>query len=411
MRREASIFLFGLLLVAQTRADLLDQVNDALAIRDSKDRFQLQLSGLLDFEGYFIDQRPPALINSDDSFLLNPRLSLFLDAQFTSHFYFFAQARLDRGFDPSDEGAQVRLDEYFLRYTPLEHPWVSLQVGKFATVVGSWVSRHYSWDNPFINAPLPYENLTGIWDSAAPLNANALLYWGQVGKYAIGDDWDKYLRLPVIWGPSYATGLALSGSVGKFDYAAELKNASLASRPESWNATEVGFENPTFSTRVGVRPSEMWNVGFSASGGPYLLSEAAPTLPPGRSIGDYRELVFGQDISFAWHHLQLWAEIFEARFEVPRIGNADSLAYYLEAKYKITPQLFGALRWNQQLFGTVRDDGERVQWGNDIWRVDAALGYRFTDYLQVKIQYSFSHQDASVQQGEQLVAGQVTFKF
>ena len=160
---------------------------------------------------------------------------------------------------------------------------------------------------------------------------------------------------PIIWGPSYASGLAVSGSLGRFDYAAEMKNAALASRPESWSITQTGFEHPTFSGRAGFRPNEMWNLGLSASAGPYFRSEVAPTLPVGRSIGDYNELVLAQDLSFAWHHLQLWAEFYEARFEVPRIGNADTFSYYFEAKYKITPQLFGALRWNQQLFGTIRD--------------------------------------------------------
>ena len=97
----------------------------------------------------------------------------------------------------------------------------------------------------------------------------------------------------------------------------------------------------------------MWSFGFSASNGSYFRPEAQATLPPGRDIGDYRELVLGQDASFAWHHLQVWAEVYEARFEVPRVGNADTLAYYLEAKYKFTPQFFGALRWNQQLFSNV----------------------------------------------------------
>ena len=32
------------------------------------------------------------------------------------------------------------------------------------------------------------------------------------------------------------------------------------------------------------------------------------------------------------------------------MGNADTFAYYLEGKYKFTPQFFAALRWNQQLF-------------------------------------------------------------
>ena len=179
---------------------------------------------------------------------------------------------------------------------------------------------------------------------------------------------------------------------GKFDYAVEMKNASLSSRPESWDLTQVGFENPTFSGRVGVRPNAMWNLGFSGSVGPYLRPEAASSLLLGHSIGDYREILLGQDLSFAWHHFQLWAEVFEARFEVPNVGNADIFSYYIEGKYKITPQLFVALRWNQQLFGTVPDDDEQMQWGNDISRIDAVVGYRFTNYLQVKLQYSLTHQ-------------------
>jgi hypothetical protein len=390
------------------RADFFEKVHDALSLNDSHDRFHLQLSGLLDLETYFIDQPAPALIFTDNDFLLNPRLRLFLDAQIGSNIYVFAQTRLDRGFDPSDEGAQIRLDEYFVRYSPTKN--VNFQIGQFATVVGNWVARHDSWQNPFINAPLPYENLTGIWDSWAPQKTDDLLGWGHVGEYDNGDYSDKYLRVPIIWGPSYASGLAVSGSCGRFDYAAEIKNAALASRPESWSITQTGFDHPTFSGRAGFRPNEMWNLGLSASAGPYLRSEAAPGLPPGRGINDYRELVLAQDLSFAWHHLQLWAEFYEARFEVPRIGNADTFSYYFEAKYKITSQLFGALRWNQQLFGTVRDEDHRSKWGNDIWRIDAALGYRFTDYLQGKLQYSFSRQQ-TLHEGENLLAAQVTVKF
>jgi hypothetical protein len=392
-------------------AEFLDQLHRALSIRNPKNDFHLQLSGLIDLEGYFIDQRPPGLIYSDDSFLFNPRITLFIDAQWTKHFYFFGQVRIDRGFDPTDEGAEIRLDEYFMRYTPLDNSRINFQIGQFATVVGNWVQRHDSWQNPFINAPLPYENLTGIWDSAAPGEVTTLLYWGHVTGYDSGDYSDKYLRNPIIWGPSYASGLSVFGVLDKFDYAAEIKNASLSSRPEAWSVTETGFEHPTFSTRLGFRPNAMWNLGVSASAGSYFLPEAERTFPPGRSIGDYCELVLAQDVSFAWRRLQIWAEFYEARFEVPSIGNADTFAYYLEAKYKITPQLFGALRWNQQIFGTIRAEDDRARWGSDVWRVDAALGYRFTNYLQAKLQYSYTCHDAALQVGEQLVAVQLTLKF
>jgi hypothetical protein len=408
-RWPALILSLFLIFGGVARADLQQEIHEALSLGNPERGFQLQLSGLIDLEAYFIDQPAPALIFAERDFLLNPRFTLFLDAQFGSKIYVFAQTRVDRGFDPTDGGAELRLDEYFLRYSLARS--VNVQIGQFATVVGNWISRHDSWQNPFINAPLPYENLTGVWDSWSPEDADEFLYWGHVGdEYDNGDYSDKYLRNPIIWGPSYASGVAVSGSLGRFDYAAEMKNAALASRPESWSVTQTGFEHPTFNGRAGFRPNEMWNLGFSASAGPYLLSEAAPSLPAGRGRGDYRELVLAQDLSFAWHHLQLWAEVYEARFEVPRIGNANTLAYYLEAKYKITPQLFGALRWNQQLFGTIRDEDHREKWGNDIWRIDAALGYRFTNCLQGKVQYSISQQN-SAQEGEHLVAVQLTAKY
>ncbi|PYL24589.1 MAG: hypothetical protein DMF37_07185, partial [Verrucomicrobia bacterium] len=169
---------------------------------------------------------------------------------------------------------------------------------------------------------------------------------------------------------------------------------------------------PAFDARLGFRPNQIWNFGLSASDGPYFRPEAEQTLPPGRSIGDYREFVLGQDASFAWHHLQLWAEFYEARFEVPRVGHADTFAYYFEAKYKFTPQLFGALRWNQQLFSNIADDaGGQVRWSQDLWRIDVAAGYRFTSHIQLKLQYSFQQETTGPRDDNHLVATQLTVRF
>jgi len=115
--------------------DFLEQVHEALSINDSNHQLHLQLSGLIDLETYLIDQPAPGLIYTDDDVLFNPRLTLFLDAQVGSHIYVFAQARADRGFDPSDQGAQVRLDEYFVRYSFGKDVRINFQVGQFATIV------------------------------------------------------------------------------------------------------------------------------------------------------------------------------------------------------------------------------------------------------------------------------------
>jgi hypothetical protein len=384
--------------------DFFDRLDTALSISAFDDNLRVRLSGTLDLELYNFEQPAPGLIDSNIDTLFNPRLTLFLDAQIGSQIYFFAQSRLDRGFDPSDHGAQVRLDEYALRVTPWQDGRFTVQIGKFATVVGNWVPRHLSWENPFINAPLVYENVTAIQDKYAPFSALQFLYLPYFyGKYAFN---------PVIWGPSYASGISVSGQLGKFDYAVEMKNASLSSRPESWYVTENGFENPTFSGRCGFRPNEAWNFGLSASEGPYFRREAKPTLPPGRDIDDYREFVLGQDASFAWRHLQVWAEFYEARFEVPRVGNADTFAYYIEAKYKFTPQLFGAIRWNQQLFSTINDGfGHNVNWSPDLGRIDIAAAYRFTPHMQLKLQYGFQHETSSPGDDNHLFAAQFTIRF
>jgi hypothetical protein len=402
--RAFSLCVFACTACAFDVDDLLDRLDTALTISAFHDNLRARLSGTLDLEFYHFQQPAPGLINSKIDNLFNPRLTLFLDTQVGSQIYFFAQSRLDRGFDPSDHGAQIRLDEYALRITPWEDGRFNLQAGAFATVVGNWVPRHLSWENPFINAPLVYENVTPIQDKYASFSPLEFIS----GLYI----YDKYAFNPVIWGPSYASGISVSGRLGRFDYAAEMKNASLSSRPESWHVTEIGFENPTFSGRAGFRPNQAWNFGLSASEGPYFRPEAESTLPPGRDIGDYREFVLGQDVSFAWRHLQLWAEFYEARFEVPRVGNADTFAYYVEAKYKFTPQLFGAIRWNQQLFGMVSDgDGNNVRWSQDLVRIDIAATYRLTTHTQLKLQYSFQKETTGPRYDNHMLAAQFTTRF
>jgi hypothetical protein len=393
--------------------DFLDHFGDALTTSGCQDRFRAKLSGALDFEFYDFQPPAPALLHTEDGQLFNPRLSLFLDVQLGGRAYFFAQARVDRGFDPDDDDLTLRLDEYALRLTPWDDGRFSVQLGKFATVVGNWTPRHDSWANPFIDAPLPYENLTGVWDVEPARSSTQLLQWSHVrpGLPAFVTAGEKYRRLPIVWGPSYATGMAVSGALGKFLYAVELKHASLSSRPETWSRTEGHWQHPTLSGRVAWRPNQMWTLGFSASEGAYLQPSAGPSLPAGRGLGDYRQLVLGQDVSFAWHHLQAWAEIYESRFEIPGISDGDTVAYYAEAKYKFTPQFFGGLRWNQQFFNRIVDRGAEVRWGKDVWRMDLVGGYRFTAHTQLKLQYNLQRGDVDPRDYAHLLAAQLTVRF
>src|SRR5258707_15305750 len=109
-----SLCIFACTACAFDIDDALDRLDSTLTISG----FRARLSGTVDLEFYNFQQPPPGLIDSNIDNLFNYRLSLFVDAQFGSQFYFFAQTQLDRGFDPTDHGADIRLDEHALRFTP-----------------------------------------------------------------------------------------------------------------------------------------------------------------------------------------------------------------------------------------------------------------------------------------------------
>lgn len=203
-------------LMAEAEASWLDRLDEGLSYQSAGGAVRAELGGLLDFEGYTVDGTPPGLVFSDREYLIAPRMSLFLDSRWGGKLYSLVQMRFDRGFDPNSKPrGDERLDEYFLRYTPWEDGRVLHPGGEV---------RHDSWHNPFVNAPLPYENVLTMTDSVAPPSAAAFL-----GRKSKADEKGKWL--PVLWGPSYAAGALVGGSVERFDYAFELKNASISSRP------------------------------------------------------------------------------------------------------------------------------------------------------------------------------------
>jgi hypothetical protein len=405
----------GLALPAQ---EALERFGERLNFSLADGGLRVRVSGSLELEGYMFSDPVADLVSGEAESFSNPRLTLFLDAQAGARAYLFAQVRGDRGFDAYavEKKTEVRVDEYAVRYE-LSEPGTGrlfLQAGKFATVVGSWTKRHAAWENPFITAPMPYDNLTAVWDVAPVPSVNVLLSWAHVQPVgsATAVLADKNLRLPVVWGPAYGQGVALAGRWGRLDYAGEIKGTGLSARPERWDQAVGRIERPTISARVGWRPDPAWNLGFSASSGEYLDRSSHPRIPSGYNRHDYRETVFAHDLSFAWRHFQLWAELYAARFEAPGVGNLDTLAGYVETKYRFTPVFSLALRWNQQFFGHVTTaDGQTSRWGRQTWRIDVAPAWRITPQTQLKLQYSLRHEQPARERFTEALSVQLSMRF
>ncbi|MBP7775515.1 MAG: hypothetical protein KA371_00120 [Acidobacteria bacterium] len=373
--------------------------SQGVAVGSADGAVQMDITGVIDLEGYDVSAPPPGLVFGDGGTAANPRLRLHTGVRIGQRAYAFVQLRADRGFDPLQAESDVRADEYYLRLALVKNGRLNLVAGKSATLVGNWVARHYSWDNPLINAPLPYENVTIMWDRWTPSSPEEFLgYLHQPDR--------KADMLPMIWGPVYATGLSALGTAGRWDYGVEVKNAGLSSRPADWDAGATGWHRPTVSGRAGFRPSAAWNIGLSLSQGHYLTGDPGQTLLSGARLGDFHQTTIGQDLGYAHGHLQLWSEVFWSQFEVQRVGRLTTSAYYVEGKYKLTPRLFVALRWGQQFFSDVGG----TPWDGPASRSEVALGYRFGRRLQAKAQYGRTIENRPVAQGRRLAALQITIR-
>ncbi len=375
-----------LLLWADQFEQRMDALGDLLQFGLLESKLNARISGLTDIEAYVFESPPPALLETNKSWILQPRATLFVDIQQGLRNYFFAQARVDRGFDPKDSGLQARIEEFAWRLSPWDDRRLSLQAGQFTTIVGPWPKRHLSWNNPFISAPLFYENRTLLSDQNDPATLGMPGYSTNYGGN------------PIIWGASYTSGIAVSGSVQKWDWSIELKNASLSSRPNYWPAWKVGFGEPTLAARLSWQPSLKWTLGLSTSHGAFLAPSSSYQLGPDRRRGDYIQRLWLFDISYAFRHWQMWMEVVYTSFDGPAMERLESSAYFLELRRKIGPRLSAALRWNQQFFSERSYYGQpQGRWGDEMIRIDAAVTWRFNAYSQIQLELGSRHSKSASQ--------------
>ena len=363
-----------------------------------------QLSVLADLTAYAADQPPPGLLFDADGSFLQPRLGLLLDAGAGPRLTGHLQLQLDRGFDPGRKRrGDVRFDEYYVQANVIDAARMQLRVGKFATAFGGWVNRHRSSDNPLISAPVAYEDMTTITDQVLPGTVG-----GFVNRRNIAEI--KHAWVPVVWGPSYATGASVSGGFSDFDLVVEVKNAAISSRPETWDAVAEGFtSDPTMTGRLAWHPRPEWTLGMSHSRGPYLQDTTRRLLPADKDVNDFDQTTTAIDLTFERRQLQLWAEIMCSSFEVPRVGDAELLTAFVEVRYKIAPRWWLAGRWNRSIFDEVRNSTR--SWDRHLTRIDVGLGFRQDANLLFKLEYNRGQQSGGDVNGRDQVAVQAVLAF
>jgi len=126
-------------------------------------------------------------------------------------------------------------------------------------------------------------------------------------------------------------------------------------------------------------------------------------------VNDFTQTTWGIDAGYEHGRWQIWSELIATRFEVPRVGALEAVSGFIEAKYKITADLWTAFRWNQAAFGDV--PGMDISWDRNGWRNDIALGWRVNENIQAKLQYSLGDKSGREPEGNHLGALQLIMKF
>lgn len=392
--------------------DGLDQLGERLFFSTEDGQYNAQIGGTFDLEYYWQSEDSPAAFGwvfpkGGRKTLLAPRLMLTLDANLTEHVYAFVKFRWDTGIHPGLAsaapaiygGTNERFDEFFLRFKVLDER-LNIQVGQFAPQMGNFLGRHDSWDNPFVTYPMVYENVTSVSDitvASGPLNF--------ANRRTFPDN--RLNWIPLVWAPYYAQGLSIHGKLSDWGYAISYMNTSPGTRGFSWNND---FNAPTYIGRLTYTPSASWTFGTSASRGIYFR-ESAVGFPAGTDREDYHQSLYGLDLRYEWKKWQFFAELFWNEYEVPNAGDARTLAYYVEARYKFNVRWFAAARWGQVFHGKISTNVGKLDWDEDYHRAEIGLGYRINQHFQLKTQYSHTSQDENFQSVEHLLAFQATMRF
>jgi len=374
--------------------DVVDQIRDMTSFQTEKGDVSLDFDFYATVDNWVISQPPPGIMVTGQNYLNSPRLSMLGTLQVQEWLSIFALGDVDRGFDPTDGSIQIRPDVYYAKISPFG----GILQGKFGAIptsYGQWVNRHFSWQNPLVNAPLAYEWFMGIRGDTARITPKT--------APANRSTW-----LPIIWGPSYTSGGQFNGTLDRVDWAFEFKNDALSSAVPFWQLWENPLDGSalTYTGRLGWRPTTEWNIGASGSTGSYVVPNSFPGWQ------NYLQNNVGVDVSWAHGDLELWGEAHWSSFDIrasplAQAGTVGVVSYFMETRWRFDAQWWLAGRWNQQLYGD--KPGSSDSWDNDVWRIDACLGWRVDRTLTVKTQFSYTDESGPPPTGEPNKQGQYVF--
>jgi hypothetical protein len=289
---------------------------------------------------------------------------LFVETPLLDEVYFFGELNLMTR-EASD--LSLQLGECYLDFENVSRLWhrdgmLNLRIGRMDTPFGEEYLARYAIDNPLIS-----HSLSDVWG----VNAGLELY-GRLGKF------------------SYVAAVQNGGADVTRNYDADKSvSARLAFDPESWLHLSISgmrtgdLKAPEDST------SQLWfGNGWFVPFGSANTTRFHANLAEG-------------DIQIRWRrgHVRAFGGYANYDDNDPAANNRRDIYYYsVEGVHELTRKLYAGVRYSQIFadkgypitgngdMGTYLFSGELTK---EIWRLSLGLGYRFSQNLVLKAEYTF----------------------
>jgi FtsZ-binding cell division protein ZapB len=314
---------------------------------------------------------------------------LFVDAPIWNDVYFYGEVDLQTREETVDDPG-IYLGELYLQWENLSKYWnqddlVNLRIGQFYIPFGEEYLNRFAIDNALIS-----HSLSDVWG----LNSGLEVY----------GSW-KHL--------SYVVAVQDGGITTLNDFSGDKSVAGrIGYDPESWLHFSVsGMRTGHLSVDNDFISAVWFGNGFFSS------------------IGSSNTTIFQANLAEAdaqvkWKGGRLRMAGGYAGYDdndAAGDNHRDIYYYYLEAMQHLTRKFYTAARWSQirasggyPIMGDANEDAFPGPSTSDIWRMSLGLGYRFSDHLVLKAEYTFEQRRLATGGNlgqENMVAAEAAFSF
>jgi hypothetical protein len=334
------------------------------------------------------------------------RAGVTIEARATERLSFLAEVR-------AETGVGVTPYAWYVRVSPLASRLLDIQAGRIPPVFGTFARRAYPQDNPLIGSPQSYQYLTSVRPDAVPGTADDLLAMkgrGWLVQYPVGNTLPDN-GVPTIAAERWDTGVQVRVGPPTLE-------AALSYTVGSLSDPRIGDDNSggQIAGRVAWHPVAAFTVGVSAAHGAFIaenVRRARPDAPPGHDT----QRAFGIDADVSWGRWLVRGEYVANAWrvpplDVPRIVDPlGSRAGYVEARFRVHPRVYAAVRGDVMSFTTIDVPGGAEAWEADVTRVEYGIGFTIRRGLLLKTSVLSNWRDGGRVKTSHLGAVQVLFWF